>query len=724
MKEKLVAFRKKWTALGKEFLLDCYLPALCCCGLVELCSRKSVLNLALFLLQQPLVFLYNGLIIAVTVSVCLLFKRKLFVRTIVLLLWAVIGIVDMVLLVFRTTPFTAVDLALIKDALAIANRYLSWIGVVLIIVGAIGALALCILLFCKAKKVEGNLDYRLRILFCILLVLLCVLFTNVGMAAGLLDRNFGNLAQAFHDNGLPYCFMNSVLNTGMEKPDNYSEETMGALFEEFEEEDGWNLITDTPEPSPLVTLTMTPVPTVTPTSAPTTTPVPTVTPEPEKTPTPIEESTETGEEYPNIIFLQLESFFDVKYIENFSCTEDPVPFFTELKKKYPSGFLEVPSIGAGTANTEFECITGMNLDFFGPGEYPYKTILKERTCESAAYILKNLGYAATAMHNNDGTFYGRNEVFSNLGFDRYISIEYMAKAEVNELNWAKDRVLVGQIMKTLANTKERDYIYAISVQGHGAYPEEPILNEEKIDVQMPEELAEYYYQYLYYVHQLKEMDDFLKELVLNLSACQEEVVLVLYGDHLPGLGLAEDLLKNGNVFQTEYVIWSNFGLMAEDKDLQSYQLSSRVFQVLGIEEGIMPQYHMHRKDEEDYLENLQLLMYDMLYGDMEVFEGENPFEPTKLQMGLEPIRIREVYMKASLITEDEPVLYVVGQNFTEWSKIAINMEEVETLFLTDRLLAATELPESENGVYYIKVLQQGNDNIVLSETEAVEYHLE
>ena len=106
---------------------------------------------------------------------------------------------------------------------------------VLIIVGAIGALALCILLFCKAKKVEGNLDYRLRIPFCILLVLLCVLFTNVGMAAGLLDRNFGNLAQAFHDNGLPYCFMNSVLNTGMEKPDNYSEETMGALFEEFEE---------------------------------------------------------------------------------------------------------------------------------------------------------------------------------------------------------------------------------------------------------------------------------------------------------------------------------------------------------------------------------------------------------------------------------------------------------------------------------------------------------
>ena len=81
-------------------------------------------------------------------------------------------------------------------------------------------------------------------------------------------------------------------------------------------------------------------------------------------------------------------------------------------------------------------------------------------------------------------------------------------------------------------------------------------------------------------------------------------------------------------------------------------------------------------------------------------------------------------MKTSLITEDEPVLYVTGQNFTEWSKIAINMEEVETIFLTDRLLAATELPKSENGVYYIKVQQQGSDDIVLSETEAVEYWIE
>lgn len=767
MSEKWPLWKEKWTTLWKEFFFSCYLPSLCCYIFVELCSRKSVLDLGLFFLQNPLVFLYNVLIIAATASICLLFKRKIFVLSVVLFLWAAVGVTDMILLSFRTTPFTAVDLALMKDALQIANRYLSWFGVVLIAIGVVFVVGLCIYLFRKAKKEEGPIEYVFCIPFFGLLVVLCLVLTDIGMAAGLLDRNFGNLAQAFHDNGLPYCFMNSVLNTGVERPEDYSAETMGDLLESFEKEEGRELVTEFPKPT--VTVQATPEPSETEGAIgetevpdnPGETEVTEIPENPDDTDTPIVsdtqedpelqtkeeeadttgtqesigESGEGGQELeegtvsadsdnPNIIFLQLESFFDVKYIENFSCTSDPIPFFTYLKENYPSGFLEVPSIGAGTANTEFECITGMNLDFFGPGEYPYKTILKERTCESMAYILKGLGYSASAMHNNDGTFYDRHLVFSNLGFDRYISIEYMADASVNELNWARDRVLTEQIMKVLHATEEKDYIYTISVQGHGAYPEEPLLDVKLLDVQMPEELAEYYYQYLYYVHQLFEMDQFIKELVYNLNAWPEDVVLVMYGDHLPSLGLSAELLENENQFQTEYIIWSNFPLEAEDKDIQSYQLSSRICEVLGIEKGIMPQYHMFRQDEENYLDNMQLLMYDMLYGDMEVYEGVNPYEPTELQMGVDEVQIREVYVKKTLVTENEPLMYITGDNFTEWSKIAVNGEEVETIYLNRRLLAATELPESEDGIYTITVRQQGNDEFVLSETEAMEYRME
>ena len=91
----------------------------------------------------------------------------------------------------------------------------------------------------------------------------------------------------------------------------------------------------------------------------------------------------------------------VEYLE---VSEDPIPNFRKMMNDYSSGYFKVPSVGAGTANTEFESITGMSMRYFGPGEYPYKSILKETTCESAPYVLKGLGYGTHAIHNNEANF--------------------------------------------------------------------------------------------------------------------------------------------------------------------------------------------------------------------------------------------------------------------------------------------------------------------------------
>ena len=96
-------------------------------------------------------------------------------------------------------------------------------------------------------------------------------------------------------------------------------------------------------------------------------------------------------------------------------SEEPTPVYSSLRKTCPGGFLKVPSVGAGTANTEFEILTGMTLDYFGAGEYPYKTVLQDETCESMAYNLRELGYRTGVLHNNTGSFYSRNKVFANLG---------------------------------------------------------------------------------------------------------------------------------------------------------------------------------------------------------------------------------------------------------------------------------------------------------------------
>ena len=274
--------------------------------------------------------------------------------------------------------------------------------------------------------------------------------------------------------------------------------------------------------------------------------------------------------------MQLESFFDPTLVNYLDISEDPIPTFRKLMKEYSSGYYKVPSVGAGTANTEFESITGMSMHYFGPGEYPYKSILRETTCESAPYVLKNLGYTTHAVHNNEANFYGRRSIFPNLGFDTFTSEEYMAREnEKNPNGWVKDEVLTDEILKCLDSTEGPDYVYTISVQGHGAYPDEQILEDPEITVSgAPTE--EENNKWEYYVNEIHEMDNFVKELTDKLADYPEDVVLVMYGDHLPTMGLTVEDLKNKYLFQTEYVMWDNFGLKKKKENLAAYQMAAEV----------------------------------------------------------------------------------------------------------------------------------------------------
>ena len=73
----------------------------------------------------------------------------------------------------------------------------------------------------------------------------------------------------------------------------------------------------------------------------------------------------------------MESFTVAQDYANIKVSKDPTPVFNKLYKNYSSGSFVVPACGAGTANTEFEVLTGISAKFFGPGEYPYKGKLRE-----------------------------------------------------------------------------------------------------------------------------------------------------------------------------------------------------------------------------------------------------------------------------------------------------------------------------------------------------------
>ena len=686
--------KKNLQILSKLFWKQCCIPACILNIVIEMCSRESFVEPFWYAITNPLVFLYNTFIIAVTLLPCLFVKRKRFVHTTLCVLWGLIGFTDFVLLQFRTTPFTFVDIFLIDTALAMIPHYLTVWQIISIIIVLGGASVVCIYLFLHTEKVKREVPVWIGIGFCSIALFGLIGITELGKQTNLLERNFGNIAQSFHKNGLPYCFMNSVFGMGIDEPKKYSEEIIDQIIELLEiDNEVWadSVITKEEIPSPTIF-------------------VPSATPVPEQ-----EENSS-----PNVLFLQLESFFDPLSIKGIQFSSDPVPVFRELKENFTSGFLRVPSFGAGTANTEFEILTGMNLDFFGPGEYPYKTVLKDTSCESIAFNLSALGLVPHAIHNNDATFYGRNHVFSQLGFVTFTAIEYMSDYEKTPLGWAKDACLVEEILHTLQSTEEKDFIYTISVQAHGSYPSEPILKNPVIDVTLPEELEELYYEWLYYSNQLYEVDLFLKQLIEQLEAYPEDVVLVLYGDHLPTFPLSNEMMEHDSIYETEYVIWSNFSMEQENVDLEAYQLSAYVLKRLGIQEGLLTKYHQMQKEAEDYLSHLEILEYDMLYGTMDCYNGKNPYQPTELQLGIDKITIDSVVVRENVPENGRMLLYVTGNHFTEYSVVYVNEEALETIYIDSHTLAVSD--EKPEEILEITVKQVGKDKEELTVSNIYFYH--
>ena len=519
---------------------------------------------------------------------------------------------------------------------------------------AIGIIAVVVWLISMWRR-GGQYQGKMHRIIALIGIVFCFgitgLITNLAINKRVVSNYFGNIAFAYEDYGFPYCFSASVFNTGISQPNNYGKETIEQISNNGK----------------------------------------------------ITEATTGRKEMPNIIFIQLESFFDPSEVEFFTTSEDPIPNFRKLMQNYSTGYFKVPSVGAGTANTEFEVLTGMNLRYFGPGEYPYKTVLKYQTAESAATALENFGYGTHALHNNGGNFYSRADVFNNIGFDTYTSKEFMNILQVTENGWAKDDILTQHILNAMDSTEQQDFVFGITVQGHGDYPEEKVLENPRITVSGIEDEGRTN-AWEYYVNQLYETDQFIGELLQKLKERGEPTVLVLYGDHLPTMGLEAKDLKSRYLYNTNYVIWDNIGLQKEDRNIPSYQIMADVFDRLDIHAGTIFNYHQTRRQTKHYLSDLELLQYDILYGEQYVYGGKenNPIKEGHMQMGVLDVTLSE------LIAQMDGSYSLYGENFTKSSKVYVNGEKQKTTFLNNTRIDIldTEIKEGDT----IEVSQVGSSN--------------
>ena len=651
----------KWMnrlSLPLHFLLACVINFL-----IEVVSRLSFFEAWDYMVGTPLVFLYNAFLIFATFSIVYLVRRRTFVRILLSVFWLFLGTCNGYLLTKRVTPFNAQDLKVLSDALELTNNYFNTFELVMIIIGVVALILWIVSMWRRGGQFTGKMHRVIALGGVAASFALCIALTDMAVDRRVISNYFGNIAFAYEDYGFPYCFSASLFNTGINEPSGYSEEMMAKISNDGE-------ITKN-------------------------------------------ETGRSEDELPNIIFVQLESFFDPTEVEWLRFSEDPIPNLRKLFSEYSTGYFKVPSVGAGTANTEFEVLTGMSMRFFGPGEYPYKTYAKTNVLESAATALTSLGYGAEALHNNGGNFYSRAQVFNNMGFDHYTSKEFMNILQTTPKGWATDDILVPNIMESMDTTEGQDFVFTISVQGHGDYPTEPTLENPEIIVSGVEDEGKRN-AWEYYVNEVHEMDKFVGQLIEAVESRDEPSVIVFYGDHLPTMDLEAKDLKSRYLYNTNYVIWDNIGLEKKDSNLAAYQIMADVFERLDIHSGTVFNYHQQRRQSKDYLADLELLQYDIMYGEQYVYEESGaPIMEGHMVMGVKDAHITD------LVAQSDGTYSVYGDNFTKQSKVYINGEKQTTKFLNNTRLDLRESELSDGDT--VMVAQVGSSNTIFRTSKTYEY---
>lgn len=656
-----IAFLNKYSLLFHAMLS---------CGIVfvvEILSRRDFLSACSFVGGHTGAFLFNAFIVFASLSLVYLFRRRAFFRIIISGFWIILGIINGCILSNRVTPFGFTDLKCINDLFAMNNtNYFTAEEATIVVIG-LGLFALfCAVLFIKGPRYQGRI-HKIVVLASIVSVMFIGLpvTTSAAQNANIVASYFSNIAQSYENYGFIYGFSSSVVDRGMSKPDDYTEEHVAEITDKVDSTK--------------------------------------------------QETTVTKDDTPNIICVLLESFCDPDEIKFLHYNDDPIPTFHKLEENYSTGYLTVPVVGAGTANSEFEVLTGMSMQYFGTGEYPYKTILKKTDCESTAADLASIGYGTHAVHNNGGNFYSRVNAFSMMGFDTFTSKELMnIQTYTPNGSWATDDILVDETIKTLDSTPNQpDFTYTITVGTHGDYPKEQVIENPKYTANgaFDEETKN---QWTYYINQLNEVDTFMADLIDKVSKRDENTVIVFFGDHLPTMGLQDSDMRSGDIYKTKYVTWNNMGLEKQDADLYAYQLMASITNSVGIHEGTILNYHQTQMNSSDYLDGLENLQYDILYGDRYCYNGEDKYPATDIVMGIDPVTVDSA---TNSIGDSEVIIR--GSNFTKWSKVFVNGSKVNTIFSGPSCLIISKDAISDGDT--LQVNQMGSNNTVFRSSNTLTY---
>ncbi|MDO4295629.1 MAG: LTA synthase family protein [bacterium] len=232
----------------------------------------------------------------------------------------------------------------------------------------------------------------------------------------------------------------------------------------------------------------------------------------------------------NIICIMNESYSDLQAVAPFETDVPYNAYYRSMEENVIKGNLYMPVFGAMTCNSEYEVLTGNSLAFAPEGCVPYQIYMKNPT-PSLAHVLKKQGYRTVAMHPNAAQNWNRTEAYEAMGFDEYYDIAFYEDA-ARVRGYVGDK---GDYEKIIQLTEEKEegeplFIFNVTMQNHGGY-----VDDYEISVHLSDYDGEEFPLTEEYLSLVKESDEALQYLLEYYSEVEEPTMVVMFGDHQPGI---------------------------------------------------------------------------------------------------------------------------------------------------------------------------------------------
>lgn len=326
--------------------------------------------------------------------------------------------------------------------------------------------------------------------------------------------------------------------------------------------------------------------------------------------------------FPNVVFIMSESFSDFRVFNSLNIDDSIYSNFDAVGAEGYIGNCIVPTFGGYTTRTEFELLTGLPTYAINTPSVPQNLLKKQEIIDTFPSYFKSLGYNTAYIHPFSKTFYDRDTLYTEYGFDNLYFDDNMTVETENFRRYVSDKSVFNQIKDVLQKNENPSYIFATTMQNHQPYYGETAEGEDQLS---------------YYLEGVKRTSYELREFTNWLKEFNEDVLLVFVGDHFPfftpddnvynRLGISDD---NANlIYNQKYILWNNYDSSILNRDINTISafyipyivtdlINSKNTDFIKTMKNIMNEYPLYSpsiQSSDSRNEILDLITYDKVIGE-------------------------------------------------------------------------------------------------------------